>query len=149
MRCDSSSSCREASHRKSTLTAPSGTSSETRAQLRPPTGLKGSIGEGPNHSNFSDQSSVKIQCILLQKVLHVRKFKKFRQLNQFVQFMSFMCVMCKRKIALTPPTPPTPMDSYGSIFSPFKLQLQRTPTDSYGLNLFAIRLKKIFSSTSF
>ena len=26
----------------------------------PPVGLKGSIGEGPNHSNFSDQSSVKI-----------------------------------------------------------------------------------------
>ena len=27
--------------------------------------LKGSIGEGPNHSNFSDQSSVRIQEILL------------------------------------------------------------------------------------
>ena len=28
--------------------------------------LKGSIGEGPNHSNFSDQSSVKIQELLLK-----------------------------------------------------------------------------------
>ena len=34
-------------------------------QLRPK--LKGSIGEGSNHSNFSHQSSVKIQCILLEK----------------------------------------------------------------------------------
>ena len=30
--------------------------------------LKGSIGEGPNHSNFSDQSSVRI----------LSKFKNFR-----------------------------------------------------------------------
>ena len=30
-----------------------------------PAELKGSIGEGPNHSNFSDQSSVKIQELLL------------------------------------------------------------------------------------
>ena len=28
--------------------------------------LKGSIGEGSNHSNFSDQSSVKIQELLLK-----------------------------------------------------------------------------------
>ena len=28
--------------------------------------LKGSIGEGPNHSNFSDQSSVKIQKLMLK-----------------------------------------------------------------------------------
>ena len=30
--------------------------------------LKGSIGEGPNHSNFSDQSSVKIQELLLKNL---------------------------------------------------------------------------------
>ena len=30
------------------------------------TTLKGSIGEGPNHSNSSDQSSVRIQHILLE-----------------------------------------------------------------------------------
>ena len=48
--------------------------------------LKGSIGEGPNHSNFSDQSSVKIQELLLYKIknhvrnlLHVQHFLKYRR----------------------------------------------------------------------
>ena len=40
--------------------------------------LKGSIGEGPNHSNFSDQSSVTI----LAKFRNFRqKIKKFRILS--------------------------------------------------------------------
>ena len=39
------------------------------AHLGPAPKLKGSIGEGPNHSNFSDQSSVKL----------LAKFRNFRQ----------------------------------------------------------------------
>ena len=42
--------------------------------------LKGSIGEGPNHSNFSDQSSVRIQEILLE---FIRDLKKSGMLNIF------------------------------------------------------------------
>ena len=41
--------------------------------------LKGSIGEGPNHSNFSHQSSVRIQEILCRKFARInQKFKKVR-----------------------------------------------------------------------
>ena len=40
--------------------------------------LKGSIGEGPNHSNFSDQSSVTI----------LAKFRNFRQKIKKIQDIS-------------------------------------------------------------
>ena len=44
----------------------SGTSGSRLASSQEEPKLKGSIGEGPNHSNFSDQSSVKIQEIQLK-----------------------------------------------------------------------------------
>ena len=40
--------------------------------------LKGSIGEGPNHSNFSDRSTVKI----------LAKFRNFRQKIKKIQEIS-------------------------------------------------------------
>ena len=49
------------------------------------TKLKGSIGEGPNHSNFSDQSSVRIQEILLE---FVRNFQKIRDVQHFRQYLA-------------------------------------------------------------
>ena len=39
--------------------------------------LKGSIGEGPNHSNFSDQSSVRIQEILLEFIRNLKESGMF------------------------------------------------------------------------
>ena len=45
--------------------------------------LKGSIGEGPNHSNFSDQSSVRIQEILLEFVRNCKKFRNATECSTF------------------------------------------------------------------
>ena len=36
--------------------------------------LKGSIGEGPNHSNYSDQTSVRIKEILLECIRNSENF---------------------------------------------------------------------------
>ena len=55
----------------------------SRRSMRPPPKLKGSIGEGSNHSNFSHQSSVKI----LSKVsTFARKFKNFRIVQHFRKY---------------------------------------------------------------
>ena len=39
--------------------------------------LKGSIGEGSNHSNFSDQSSVRIQEMLLEFIRNLKRSGMF------------------------------------------------------------------------
>ena len=49
------------------------------------TGLKGSIGEGSNHSNFSHQSLVKILS-KFSTLIYARKFKKFRIFQHFRKY---------------------------------------------------------------
>ena len=56
-----------------------------RRALRPPAlrpELKGSIGEGPNHSNFSHQSSVKILANLNSGIF-AKKIKKNQEISTF------------------------------------------------------------------
>ena len=51
--------------------------------------LKGSIGEGSNHSNFSHQSSVKIRSKFSPNSVHfVRKFKTFGKF-EFQHFLNY------------------------------------------------------------
>ena len=55
-----------------------------------PSELKGSIGEGPNHSNFSDRSSVRILGVRSEffqnSGIFARKFKNLRKFQHFLKY---------------------------------------------------------------
>ena len=59
----------------SSLTAATTTPGSPAATRQCEPKVKGSIGEGPNHSNFSDESSVRI--LSQNSGMFARKFKKF------------------------------------------------------------------------
>ena len=59
------------------------------------TWLKGSVGEGPNRTNYCDQSSVGIEFSCKNSGIFARKAKKSENLKHFLKFSTFSKMIAK------------------------------------------------------